>query len=278
MTGFRKITATNTIDRVIENLISHHTFWYEHDRENDQFNYRYLKKVDPALIYAIGRKKNGIHGLQDAFELAGINPLCHLSGVLYGRKKNSDHRKERFLQVIYHLLLEVGGPENLNDNTVNDSRTFLPPVSLQESSSYPVCEEYNCVLRPLTFRSVYAQGRRMFGDWPSALREAAFYYERIRRKKPKYPRTAVIQDLMRFAVERNHRFHTQELRKHDSALYKGIYNSHNESQFTFADLPVMETALLELQYLIKKQSKPDLSPEEFYKTRRMNPFGHSGKK
>jgi hypothetical protein len=266
MIGFRKAIKINIIDRIIENLISYHAFWYEHDREISQFNYGYLRKLDSALISAVDRKSIGIYGLQNAFEFAGINPLCHLTGVLYGKKKNEGQRKERFFQVVFHLLLEVDGAEKLNDNTVNDSRTFLPPVSLQENSSYLICDEYNCTIRPITFRSVYAQGRRMFGDWASALKEAGFYYERIRRKKPKYPRTAVIQYLLLFLRERKDRFHIQEMRNHDLALYKGIFNSHNESLFTFANLSVMETAFLELKYHIRKQSEPDLSPEKFYKS------------
>lgn len=274
MISFRTKIPINTAGRVIETLISHHAFWHEHDRENGQFNYSYLRKRDSTLISAIERKSIGICGLQNAFELAGINPICHLTGVLYGKTKNSDQRKERFLHVVYNLLLEAGGADKLNDNTVNSSRTFLPPTLLQENSSYPVCEECNCALRPITFRSVYAQGRRMFGDWPSTLKEAGFYYERIRRKRPKYPRTAVIKGLLRFVRERKGQFRIQELIKYDYALYKGVHNSHNESLFTFADLSVMETALLELQYVIKKLSKPDLSPEEFYKTERMNTVGH----
>ena len=266
MISFRKAIKINIVDRIIENLINYHAFWYEHDREISQFNYGYLRKLDPALISAIERKSISINGLQNAFELAGINPLCHLTGVLYGKKKNEGQRKERFFQVVYYLLLEVGGVQKLNDNTVNDSRTFMPPVSLQENSAYPICEEYNCTIRPITFQSVYAQGRRMFGDWASALKEAGFYYERIRRKKPKYPRTAVIQDLLRFLRERKDRFHIKELRNHDLALYKGIFNSHNESLFKFANLSVMETAFLELKYHIRKQSEPDLSLEKFCKS------------
>lgn len=269
MISFQTKIPLNTTDRVIELLISHHNFWHEHDREKGQFNYGYLRKRDSALISAIERKNIGICGLQNAFELAGINPICHLTGVLYGKTKNSDQRKERFFQVVYHLLLAVGGADKLNDNTVNSSQTFIPPASLQENNSYPICEECNCRLRPITFRSVYAQGRRMFGDWPSTLREAGFYYERIRRKRPKYSRAAVIQDLLRFFRARKDRICFQELRKHDFALYKGIINSHAESLFTFADISVMETALLELQYCIKKQSGSDLSPEEFYKAERI---------
>ena len=180
------------------------------------------------------------------------------------------HKKKRFLQVIEVFSLEVGGSYNLNDSTVNSNRKFLPPSSLQENSSYPICQLYNCKIHPITYQSVYAQGRRLYGSWGSALEATGYDYEQIRRKRPKYSRKKVLQDLLRFVVERQGQFRIQELRKHDFALYKGIHNSHDESQFTFVNLPVMKTALIELEYLKKRQSEPYLSPKEHYEKHKHN--------
>ena len=129
-----------------------------------------------------------------------------------------------------------------------------------------MCEKHKCSFLPITFQSIYSQGRRLYGDWESALKAAGFNYEDIRRKKRKYTREEVIEDFLQFVEERQNQWNIQFLREHNHALYKGIFNSHNESSFFFAKRPVMETAYIELQYNLKKETEPNLSPEMFYKT------------
>ena len=76
------------INKIKEGLINLHLNWHKNDRENRQFNYSYLREKNSGLISLIERKPPGIKGLKDAYELAGINPYCHLSGILYGNTKN----------------------------------------------------------------------------------------------------------------------------------------------------------------------------------------------
>ncbi|MCP4746687.1 MAG: hypothetical protein GY874_11200 [Desulfobacteraceae bacterium] len=258
--------ALSTTDLIVDKLASYHAHWHKHDKEKCQFNYNYLRLRDLALISTIERKSVGILGLENAFELAGINPFCHLSGILYGKKNNKKKKKERFVKVLYQLMLAVGGPDNLNDCTVNSDRVFEPQVLFQKKRSYPICKKYNCELLPITFRSVYSQGRRLYGGWSTALKAAGFHYKRIRRKKSKYPRSEIMLDLLRFHVTRNGQFRIQDIRDEQFALYSAIFNSHETSPFKFADLPVMQTAFLELQYYIKKQLDPKLTIEKYCKS------------
>lgn len=258
----------STKEEIIERLIEHHTNWCKRDKENSQFNYSYIRQVDSVLSSAIDRKIFGIKGLANAFKLAGINPLCHLKGTLYGKDNKIKDKKKNFLNVLYYLLLEVGSPEKLNDLNINNNQTFVLSRSFQDNKVYPVCEKQNCQLLPITFRSVYAEGRRLYGDWGSALKAAGFNYEDIRRKRPKFTREEVMEDLMEFFEENDQQLSVNALRKNNLVLYKGIFNSHNQSPFFFANRPVIETAIIELQYNLKKESEPDLTPEVFYKNRK----------
>src|SRR3972149_7808401 len=115
------------IIKIKDGLIDLHLNWHNNDRENQQFNYNYIRERNSVLIGLIERKPADIRGLKDAFELAGINPYCHLSGILYGNTKNISIRKKHFLNILYYLALEAGGYENLNDNSMNSPNTFTLP-------------------------------------------------------------------------------------------------------------------------------------------------------
>jgi hypothetical protein len=193
----------NTLSKqnIIERLIKDHTHWCNEDKKNSPFNYQYLRQMDSSLISAIDRKIFGIKGLPHAFELAGINPLCHLTGVLYGKTAKIQDKKKYFLNTLYHLVLEVGDPKELNDSNINSRRTLVLPASFYDGRSYKICEECNCEVLPITFQSIYAEGRRLYGDWGSALAAAGFNYECTRRKRPKYTRQEVIADLLHYFKE-----------------------------------------------------------------------------
>jgi hypothetical protein len=253
-----------SINEIVNRLINHHAYWHTHDKETTPFNYTYLRKRDSLLISAIDRKMFGINGLPDALEMAGINPLCHLRGTLYGKNASLEDRKKRFLEVFSCLLLEVGDPKKLNDLTMNSRRTFVVPSSFQANMEYPVCENCGCKILPITFQSVYARGRGLFGNWNSVLKAAGFNYLHIRRKKPKYKREEVMRDLLQFMKKRGTQWNIMDIRKQNSALYKGIFNSHKQSPFYFANLMMSDTAFIELQYHYKKKSQPEITPEEFY--------------
>jgi hypothetical protein len=261
-------TTSNVKAAVIEKLIHYHDFWHKHDRKRCQFNYSYLRYRDAALVSTIERKSVGILRIQNAFELAGINPLCHLSSVLYGN--NEAQRKKNYKIILYHLMLAVGGPTHLNDLSVNSNGSMEPPAEFQKNNAYPVCEKYKCRLIPITFKSIYTQGRRLYGNWASALEASGFRYDRIRKKRPKYPRSEVIQDLMRFHEAKQGRFRIQDIRSQNLALYSGIFNSHETSPFKFAKLSVMETAFLELEFHLKQQTNPKLTLEKFCKSKKLN--------
>ena len=66
MSGFRKNRTQYTADKIIDGLISHHTYWHNHGREKGQFNYAFLRKLDPALVSAIDCKRY-FDGLENAF-------------------------------------------------------------------------------------------------------------------------------------------------------------------------------------------------------------------
>jgi hypothetical protein len=251
-------------ENIIERLIKGHTHWYNEDKLKSPFNYQYLRKLDSSLISAIDRKIFGIKGLPHAFELAGINPLCHLTGVLYGKTARLQDKKKHFLNTLYYLALEVGDPKELNDSNINSRQTLILPPAFYDGRSYKVCEECKCEILPVTFQSIYAEGRRLYGDWGSALAAAGFNYKSTRRKRPKYTRQEVMSDLLLYFKEANYKWSTQTLRKTNHALYKGIFNSHQHSLFFFANRPVMETAIIELQFYLKKESEPYLSVELFY--------------
>jgi hypothetical protein len=248
----------------VNRLVNHHAHWHTHDKETTPFSYTYLRKRDSLLISAIDRKIFGINGLSDAFEMAGINPLCHLRSISYGKNASLEDRKKRFLEVFTCLLLEVGDSTKLNDLTMNSRRTFVVQSSSLANMEYPVCENCGCKILPITFQSVYARGLRLFGNWNSVLKAAGFNYLRIRRKKPKYKREEVMRDLLQFVKKRGNESNTMNIRKQNSALYKGIFNSHKQSPFYFANQTVSDTAFIELQYLYKKKSQPEITPEEFY--------------
>ena len=246
-----------TREKVVRLLAEYHRHWFEHDREEADFNFRYIRSVNPALESAIySNERLGIGSLKNGFELAGINPYCHLKKIPYDRAK--------FIELLQYIASELG-VESLNDRSMNRGDRFLPPPSWMGDRSYPECEKLGCPLIGITFQSVYTKGRRLFGDWESALKAAGYTYETIRRKKPKYPREAVMRDLLEFDMRANGRWHIQDLRDQNYALYKGIYNSDSDSVFGFANWLPMPTAYLELQYLKRKADGLEFTPEEFFK-------------
>ena len=247
-------------ERIIKVLAEYHQNWFEHDRDKTDFDFRYIRRIDSSLEKAIYSK---IGSLKRAFELAGINPYCHLKQIGYDRT-NKEKAKSRFIQLLEYIASEFG-VETLNDRNMNSGDTFLPPDFWTGNRSYPLCERLGCPLKPITFRSVYAQGRRLFGDWESAVKAAGYSYDSIRRKKPKYPREAVIRDLWEFDRHTNGQWYIRDLREKNHALYHAIYNSHKDSIFLFANWPPVPTAYLELQYLRHKANVSTLTPKQFFK-------------
>jgi hypothetical protein len=147
---------------------------------------------------------------------------------------------------------------------MNCKDSFLPPFGQSDDKTYPLCDALGCTLIPITFRSVYAERRRLFGDWPSALEAAGYPYNAIRRKKPKYDRNAVMRDLLEFDKLSNARWSIQDLRDQNHSFYRGIYNSHGDSLFRFVNWLPMPTAYLELEYLKRKTDGLDFTPEQFF--------------
>jgi hypothetical protein len=243
--------------RIIEELRTKHALAPDGSAKTT-LDYQSLRKASSQLISAIDSKRF-FQSLSEAFAAAGIDPSRHLLKLSYGANKKQ--RKQKLIEVLKDIQ-RTHGIELLNDNSMNDSREIPLPSALRTKGRFPECKRYKCAYSSVPLRAVYAQGRRLFGTWRSAIRAAGIEYDDVQRKIAKRDRGEYISRFCVF-LKSSHKdsWTISDLRKRDNATYRGLYNTHSSSVFTkYIPEDVILCAYVEARY---KRARTNLSPARF---------------
>ena len=89
---------------------------------------------------------------------------------------SEDERLQTFRFLLTGILREEG-VEALSDGAMNSSFKINLPLELQSPDTHTACVDKNCQLFAITKRSIYAQGRRFYGEWPLAVQAIGLDYE-----------------------------------------------------------------------------------------------------
>lgn len=215
--------------------------------EGKQFNYKNIKQIAPDLVSAF--ESRGLSWPQ-ALISSGINPQCHTHQFQYG--STNEERKKTFAALIKQIAND-DGVEALNDSSMNKSTTISIPKGFRLKENFPQCEELGCKEIRITRRSIYAQGRRLFGTWPEALQFCGIdYLSEVRRKPPALEDLEVIRHFDDWDQSRNGNWIITDIRQDDKSLEKAIRNSFRNKtrSLPFATLHENQTfvAWMNLQY------------------------------
>ena len=233
--------------RIIEELQDLHSKWANSSKSRD-FGYALLRNESPSLISAVDSKRFFL-SLPEALAASGIDPNCHTSKVSYGASLSE--RKATFTRVISELEKALGSGM-LNDSSMNCDRRVPLPKALRVGGEFPECRRHKCSICQIPLRSIYAQGRRLFGDWRNAIEASGINYATtVLRKVAARDRHHYIDMLMQF-MRQHPNWSISQLRETDLSTYKGLYNSHTKS--IFAEIipdDIMLCSYVEAQFCLR---------------------------
>ena len=214
----KKISVGWTKNKIFSSIFEMHEEFLHTKRPSKEFNFSYVEKENSALASAISNKKIK---WSEVLLGADLDPTCHIGQFSYGQ--NNKERQDTFVTIIQNLV-ELFAVESLNDNAMNSDELVSIPsktkISLSDHCLVSGCQKFQ-----LTKRSIYAQGRRMFGSWSEALSHCNIDYdEQVLRRPASYTEIGVIEALDAWDKERNGKWTVMELRDNVS-LEKAIRNS-----------------------------------------------------
>jgi len=211
-------------NKLIKNLIKAHNKWaLIHRKNKTQFNYSFLRENFSSLSSTI--EKN-YESLAKAFEEAGINPDCHYGQYHY---KNG---KKTFESVLKELLAK-NGVEGLNDNSMNKPHQIKLPSALKigTKKSYPICNKARCKENTYKLGNIYAKGRRMYGDWATAVEAIGVNYEKDVLRKIAYREwTTYVEMYAKFIRSKDFNYNISDLKdnKKNYPIYSGLTKNYRE--------------------------------------------------
>ena len=166
-------------ERVKTGLLKLHSDFLKKNLPSKKFNFSYVEAEESALAYYLSAKKIS---WKDALEMAGLSYDHHRGQLIYG--KTDDERKETFKLLISHIVeLSNGNFGVLSDIKMNVGDHISLPRELLISPDHSVCEDAGCRIFTTTKKSVYATGRRIFGDWYQAISACGIDYQSVVLKK-----------------------------------------------------------------------------------------------
>jgi hypothetical protein len=231
------------LEKVCEELRDLHLSFCEANRgkpnSSQKFNYRYFREHCPLAASALDRDKSTTW--QELLVLAGLDANCHIGQFSYG--KTTQQRKETFKLIVAHFV-HCFGLEALNDNQVNSLSLMQIPNSLTIHSRSTICEEQKCEPFKLTFKSFYAQGRRLYGTWENAINAVGIDYNKeVLRRTANYDIEQVIKDFDEWDKNLNGKWAISDLRKTNVPLEKAIRNSFLNKNRTMPFSSISENAV-----------------------------------
>ena len=208
--------------KVINQLKKLHIEFQVKNNKGKILNYSEVKKINPKLSSAIDRTSMSWIELLIA---SNLNPICHISQFKYG--KTNQERKKTFALIIEQFI-EDFGVESLSDTLMNTKQSLNIPSALLPKVENSLCVNLGCPKFNLTRRSVYAQGRRLFGTWEDALQSCDIDYQNdVLRRVSALDIDDIIRDLDTFDRLHNGKWFITDIRDENPRLDKAIRNSKN---------------------------------------------------
>ena len=192
-----------------------------HEHTSGTFQSKHLKVYNSKLTSRLERHKVS---WADVLAASGIDPKCHFGKFNYG--KTEDERKETFQKVVLQIALDHG-EESLNDNTMNSGdEVDIPEECWHESlrGSFPECERLGCIRKKLSRRSIYANGRRLFGDWNTALQSSGINDQEVMRKPAALSLEEIVTALHEYDLQTGSDWTITKIRMENQPLARAIYN------------------------------------------------------
>ncbi|XDZ69134.1 hypothetical protein AB8878_04360 [Alphaproteobacteria bacterium LSUCC0226] len=209
-----------SLNLIYETFQKLHLQLHSEGNQLKSLNYKNVKKIAPDLISAFEARG---FSWSEVMIASGINPQCHTHHFSYGASQ--EERKRTFAALIGQLAIECG-LETLNDNSMNKSNTVGIPEQLRLKGDFHQCDRLGCEELRLSRRSIYAQGRRLFGTWPEALEFCEIdYIAEVRRKPSELTALEIIQQFDSWDYSRNSDWIISDIRDDAKALEKAIRNS-----------------------------------------------------
>lgn len=213
---------------IIEALRDLHSL---HDHACETFQSKHLVSYNSRLTSRLERNK--VSWL-DALVASGIDPKCHFGQFNYGKTK--DERKATFQKIIRQIALDYG-ESSLNDNSMNsDEEVEVADDCWRETfrGNFPECVRLNCKQKKLSRRSIYANGRRLFGDWNTALKSAGIDALKVLRKPASHELREIVTALHEYDLKSGSIWTITKIRAEKKSLERAIYNLKNRKQ---SDIP-----------------------------------------
>ena len=149
--------------KIKSTLTNLHRVFCDSKLESRKFNFSYVERNDSALASHLSRRKIP---WKKALQMAELSYDHHRGQMNYG--SSEDERLQTFRFLLTGILREEG-VEALSDGAMNSSFKINLPLELQSPDTHTACVDKNCQLFAITKRSIYAQGRRFYGEWPLAV-------------------------------------------------------------------------------------------------------------
>ena len=214
-----------TNEKIKSALTNLHRVFCDSKLESRKFNFSYVEKNDSALASHLSRRKIS---WKKALQMAELSYDHHRGQMNYG--SSEDERSQTFRFLLTGILREEG-VEALSDGAMNSSSKINLPLELQSPDTHTACVDKKCQLFAITKKSIYAQGRRFYGEWPLAVQAIGLDYEQdVLRKVASRPFIETVQLLDKFDKDRNGIWSFQNIRDEDHVLERAIWNSFKKSE------------------------------------------------
>ena len=201
-------------------------------KNKEPFLSKHLKNYNLKFTNRLERNKVS---WSHALAASGVDPRCHFGQFSYG--KTEGERKRTFRNII-RSIANKHGEESLNDNTMNSNEMVDIPAVCWENSllndNFPECEVHGCKHKKLSRKSIYANGRRLFGNWNDALLHSDIHLRNVIRKPSSIEFESIVKSLYDYDVRTKSKWTITKIRKENSKLAKSIYNLKNRKNI---DIP-----------------------------------------
>ena len=235
--------APNDIDdRVKIDLIKLHSEFSKKNLPSSKFNFTYIENEASALASYISRKK--ISWI-NALAMAGLSYDHHRGQMNYGQTQTEIRKTFKFL--ISHIIdLSSGDISVLNDLNMNTANRISLPKELWVSNDHSLCSESRCVIFTITKRSIYAQGRRLFGDWSNALKFCGIDYQKqVIKKISSRSLLDTVLMLNEFDQRKDGKWSFQDIRNENNVLERALHNAFSKKEnVPFADFSNQKVAVM----------------------------------
>lgn len=204
--------------KIIESIQELHR---KHNHNIEIFTSKHLRAYDSAIMSRLERLKVG---WSDILRESGIDPKCHIGKFSYG--KSLEEQQNTFRKLV-HRISSLSGDDLLNDNTMNtDEKVDIPEDCWSDSfkGKFIECEYIGCKPIQLSRRSIYAKGRRLYGDWRTAIESSGIKYENVLRKPSSLEFEKIVKDLDKYDIETNSNWTITSIREKRHSLERAIYN------------------------------------------------------